>query len=51
MHISYLVQKLLLRDLDELHLPAIAVAIVGQVVAGQLSQDEEEQLIVVTLVG
>ena len=48
--VLYLCHKLLFRNLHQLHLPSVAIAVVRQVLAGQLPQDEQEDLVVVSLV-
>ena len=46
----YLVHKLVLWDLDQLHFPSVAISVVGELIAGQLAEKEKKQLVVLPFV-
>ena len=48
---THLFNKLLLGHFDDVQVSSVAVPVEGEVVSGQLLQDEQQQLIVVLLVG
>ena len=47
----YLLDKLLFGHLDNIQVSSVAVSIEGEMISSQLLQNEEQQLIVVLLVG